>query len=55
MIILKKTSENLRKIMNYNFKEGLEKDIGICSHCEYVNTCQGGCLANRLQKRAYYK
>ncbi|GEM_PF-1118694 len=48
---LEKDFENLRKIMNYNFKEGLEKGHrGICSHCEYVNTCQGGCLANRLQK-----
>lgn len=41
--------ERLRKKMNNHFEDGLRKGHrGICGSCEYVNTCQGSCLANRL-------
>ena len=48
---LENNFESLREKMNSHFKEGLTNGHnGICRNCNYINTCQGSCLANRLPK-----
>ncbi len=42
---------SLRNNMMNHFRESRHKEHnGICKECEYVGTCLGGCLANRLPK-----